>query len=130
MASEFYAEMKAVADELIGDPELGQPIVLTREARDVDLESWEESQGPTASDAAQSISGLQGIRRTLDKEALALQTIEMQLGQWVFQAADAIPEEIDTTWSMVTGGVSYPIIQVRPVAPGTLLLLYFAVVQI
>ena len=94
------------------------------------LDPWEQSQGPTATDAAQSISGLFGIQIELDREGLELQTTERRLARWVFQADDAIPEEVGIEWTLTADGNTFDIFRVKPVRPGPLLLLYFALVAL
>lgn len=128
MAAPFdYAALKAaVPDVLI--PQFGMAVTLTRAARGVALEAWEQDQGPAASSAAQSVA-TSGIQVALDKETLALQTIETRLGRWALVADAALPEEVGPEWSLVANGVAYEIVSVKPVAPSGTVLLYFVVVR-
>lgn len=128
-----YSSLKSTADSLL--LRFGKAIVLSRASRlandPVDnLDSWETDQGPVATSAAQSISGLFGVQIALDKETLELQTIERPLGRWVFQASTAIPEEVGTAWLLTADGLTFEIVSVKPVRPGDTLLVYFAVVSL
>ena len=128
-----YSGLKTTADSLI--ERFGKAIVLSRDSRLADtptdnLDPWEQDQGPTATSAAQSISGLFGVRINLDKETLNLQTIERPLARWVFQASDALTEEIGPAWTLTADGNTFQVVSTRPVQPGDTLLVYFAVVAL
>lgn len=123
-----YAALKAeVPDVLI--PQFGVAVTLTRPARAA-VKSWQQDQGPAASTAAQSISGVHGIQVALDKATTDLETMEQRLGRWVLTAPSALPEEVGPEWSLVANGLTYPILSVQPVQPGGVLLLYFATVKL
>ena len=129
-----YSGLKATADRLI--ERFGQAIVLTRAARGgtvLDpLDPWEQDQGPLATSAAQRISGLFGVQIAPDSETLSFQTVERLTARWVFQASDAIPEDVGTEWALelVETGVVFEVLSTRPLRPGPTLLTYFAVVAI
>jgi hypothetical protein len=123
-----YSSLKTTADQLL--ERFGKPITLSRAARGADLDPWEQDQGPASSTAAQSITGLFGVQIALDKETLTLQRIERPLGRFVFQASTAIPEEVGPEWILSTGSSEFQIERVKPVEPGSTLLVYFAVVAL
>ena len=130
-----YSSLKASADSLI--TRFGTSIVLSRASRSADLDVWEQDQGPTSTSAAQSISGLTGVRLNLTLKSLTspaatfeLSTPERPTARWVFQASTAIPEVVGPEWIFTADGLSYQVVNVRPVQPGTLLLLYFATVAL
>ena len=130
-----YSSLKTTADTLI--QRFGTAVVLTRQSRSADLDFWEQDQGPTASAAAQSISGLYGVRLNLetlsftgDPGTLALSTPEHPLAKWAIQASALLPESIGPEWELVAGGASYQVSSVEPVQPGSTLLLYFVMVNL
>ena len=122
-----YTRLSTVFTSLVD--RFGVDVVLTRPSRAA-VETWQQDQGPASASAAQDISGLRGVQVALDKDALALQTIERQVGRWAVTTVDALPEEVGLEWSMTAKGLSYPIINVRPVRPGPVLLGYFITVQL
>ncbi len=122
-----YAPIKLIADTLI--PQFGIPIVLARASRAAQKD-WEQDQGPAATTAAQSISGLSGVQIALDEETLALQTIERPLGRWVFQASTSLLEVVGPEWTLTANSLTYQVVTTRPVQPGDTLLVYFAVVEL
>jgi hypothetical protein len=132
-----YVPIKAVADTLI--PSFGVPVVLSRAARAA-TKSWEQDQGPAASSDAQSISdGLFGVQITKDVETQAKQNLagrgsnvaqEINSARWVLTAPTTLPEEVGPEWILTAKGTSYPVLVSTPVAPGSLLLVYFVDVKI
>lgn len=124
-----YSGLKTTADSLID--RFGKDVVLSRGSHEsVNLDAWEQSQGPTSEDPAQSISGIRGVQIKLDRETLELQTIDRPMGRWVLQAASAIPDDVGPEWILSADGASFQIITLRPVKPGDTLLVYFATVAL
>jgi hypothetical protein len=123
-----YAALKAAVPDVLL-PQFGVAVTLTRAARGTGLKSWEQDQGPAASTAAQSIA-TSGVQVALDKDEIALQTIETRLGKWALTAETLLPEEVGPEWSLVANGITYPIFSVKPVQPGDTLLLYFVMVTL
>lgn len=131
-ASFDYSGLKTTADSLI--ERFGIVVSLDRVDRTASLDSWEQDQGPASTSDAQSISafGIQTIldKNTLDIGSLGLDTVERPLGQWAIQAAAALPEQMSTGWKLAANGFTYDVLNVRPVQPGSTLLLYFLIIQL
>jgi len=123
MATAFdYSGLVTVANDLISS--FGRTATLARATRvPSGAKPWLAQQGAAAVSGAQTFS----VKIVETAKAHAHRPAEdvKSTAKIIFMSVEtALPEEIDTDWQIIDGGITYQVRSIRVVAPGGTLIVY------